>query len=218
MSVCHPTQVPGGQLAPDSTYVVSIFNNNYVVDTPFIYSLAFYVMAESGSTLHPYMSILLGVTAAVILCLAMTLCKRVVVRYGFVPWRWQQRQQQLAAAGGAGGQNSLALVLMAQSQPASRGVPPEIYQAFPCRCVCVCLGVVVCVFWRQGGCFRGVGCVCCERGDEGTLWGVWRKGTGRLQSSGRFLGWAWGGVFGVGAGSSSRGSMCLFAGRVWLWG
>jgi hypothetical protein len=84
------------------------------------------------------MSILLGVTAAVILCLAMTLCKRVVVRYGFVPWRWRQRQQQLAAAGGAGGAgggNSLALVLMAQSQPASRGVPPEIYTAFPCRWV-----------------------------------------------------------------------------------
>jgi hypothetical protein len=126
-------QVLGNQLSPGGTYVVSIFNNNYVVSMPFIYSLAFYVSAEKNSYLHPYMSILLGVTAAVILCLAMTLCKRVVVRYGFVPWRWRQRQRQMQA-GGAGGQNSLALVLMAQQQPASRGVPPEIYQAFPCRC------------------------------------------------------------------------------------
>jgi hypothetical protein len=113
--------------------VVSIFNNDYVVSMPFMYSLAFYAMGESGSYLHPYMSILLGVTAAVILCLAMTLCKRVVVRYGFVPWRWRQRQQQLQAAAAAGGRDSLALVLMAQTQPASRGVPAEIYQAFPCR-------------------------------------------------------------------------------------
>lgn len=132
-------QVPGGQLSPGSTYVVSVFNNDYVTSTPFIYSLTFYVMAEGSSYLHPYMSILLGVTAAVILCLAMTLCKRVVVRYGFVPWRWRQRRRQLlqaAAAGGPGGQqNSLALVLMAQGQPASRGVPPEIYNTFPSRCV-----------------------------------------------------------------------------------
>jgi drug/metabolite transporter (DMT)-like permease len=132
-------QVPGGQLSPGSTYVVSVFNNDYVTSTPFIYSLTFYVMAEGSSYLHPYMSILLGVTAAVILCLAMTLCKRVVVRYGFVPWRWRQRRRQLlqaAAGGGVGGQqNSLALVLMAQGQPASRGVPPEIYNTFPSRCV-----------------------------------------------------------------------------------
>lgn len=113
--------------------MVSIFNNDYVVSMPFMYSLAFYVMGEGGSYLHPYMSILLGVTAAVILCLVMTLCKRVVVRYGFVPWRWRQRQRQLQAAAAAGGRDSLALVLMAQTQPASRGVPAEIYQAFPSR-------------------------------------------------------------------------------------
>ncbi|KAF6252013.1 hypothetical protein COO60DRAFT_1704488 [Scenedesmus sp. NREL 46B-D3] len=134
-----PLQVPGGQLSASGTYVVSILNNDYAVSEPFQFTLKFFVMTDQGSFLHPYMSILLGVTAAVVLCLAMTLCKRVVMRYGIVPWRWRQRRRELAeaAAAGASGSpgrgNSLALVLMAQAQPSNMGVPREIYQAFPCR-------------------------------------------------------------------------------------
>ncbi|WIA36077.1 hypothetical protein OEZ86_007429 [Tetradesmus obliquus] len=68
-----PLQVPGGQLSPGGTYVVSIFNNDYAVTEPFQFTLNFFIMADQGTFMHPYMSILLGVTAAVILCLAMTL-------------------------------------------------------------------------------------------------------------------------------------------------
>eukprot|EP00879_Flechtneria_rotunda_P010945 GHRR01011437.1.p1 GENE.GHRR01011437.1~~GHRR01011437.1.p1 ORF type:complete len:481 (+),score=240.76 GHRR01011437.1:494-1936(+) len=104
-----------------------------------MFTLGFFQMSDQHTFLHPYMSILLGVTAAVVLCLAMTLCKRLIIRYGLVPWRWQQRRQQLAEAAarghgssgnGANG-NSLSLVLAAQH--GQRGVPAEIYQAFPCR-------------------------------------------------------------------------------------
>lgn len=108
--------------------MVSIFNNDYAVSSPFIFSLTFFVMAESGSFLHPYMSILLGVTAAVVLCLAVTLAKRLVIRYGLWPARWGG-----GGRAGPGGPNSLALVLMAQAAAQSRGVPPEIYGSFPCR-------------------------------------------------------------------------------------
>ncbi|WIA15899.1 hypothetical protein OEZ85_012648 [Tetradesmus obliquus] len=76
-----PLQVPGGQLSPGGTYVVSIFNNDYAVTEPFQFTLNFFIMADQGTFMHPYMSILLGVTAAVILCLAMTLCSRVPGRY-----------------------------------------------------------------------------------------------------------------------------------------
>ncbi len=54
---------------------------------PFNYTLSMYVPRYSRTWLHPYMSVVLGITASVILCLLMTLCRRIMQRYGWVPFR-----------------------------------------------------------------------------------------------------------------------------------
>ena len=81
--------MPGNQLTPGSVYVISVFNNDYVILEPFTSTLGFFVEAYDGSVpLHPYMSILLGVTAAVIPCPTVMLFKRVIAGLGMGPWPW----------------------------------------------------------------------------------------------------------------------------------
>lgn len=110
-----PLQVQGSDLTPGYTYVLSIFNSDYMSRGNYTYTLDIFVPADMPTFLHPYMSIVLGVTAAVILCLLMTLAKRLVNRYGLFPWRRRH-------------QTSSGVISMVTPH---RGVPPEIFAAFP---------------------------------------------------------------------------------------
>lgn len=121
-----PLQVSGADLSPGYTYVLSMYNSPYLMQQNFSYSLNVFVPSESPSILHPYMSIVLGVTAAVLLCLVMTLAKRIIVRFSLLPDSVMRRlglappPQQQDGGGGA-----MAVVVR------QRGVPPEVSQAFP---------------------------------------------------------------------------------------
>ena len=119
-----PLQVQGSDLIPGHTYILSILNSDYLIVEPYNYSLNFFIPNDVPTMLHPYMSIVLGVTAAVILCVVMTLAKRLMVRLGWVRWNRQ---------GVDGGLGEGAAFDPLSSQPSRpRGVPPELIETFPC--------------------------------------------------------------------------------------
>jgi hypothetical protein len=83
-------------------------------------SLSVYVPSDPPSILHPYMSIVLGVTAAILLCLVMTLAKRIIVRFRLLPPWLEDRL----------------------------GLAPRMGQLDGARCVCLAscaLGAVACL-------------------------------------------------------------------------
>ncbi|GBF97690.1 hypothetical protein Rsub_09748 [Raphidocelis subcapitata] len=120
-----PLQVSGSDLSPGYTYVLSVYNSPYNMQQNFSYSLSVYVPSDPPSILHPYMSIVLGVTAAVLLCLIMTLAKRLIVRFRLLPPSVQRR----LGLGGEGGLLDAAAGVA--GAPRQRGVPPEVVARFP---------------------------------------------------------------------------------------
>jgi hypothetical protein len=110
--------VQGRDLIPGQTYIMGVLNSEYLVADPFIYSLRFFVPGDVPTLLHPYMSIVLGVTAAVLLCLVMTLAKRVIMRMGWLGWQRPQTNPLVDMEDETGPQGP-------------RGVPEDIYTAFP---------------------------------------------------------------------------------------
>lgn len=115
-----PMVADGRDLQPGYTYVVGVYNNQYFKQQPLQYTLTVSVPPASKTWLHPYMSVVLGVTASVILCLFMTLFRRIAIRRGWGPFR--QRQVLL--------QQETAMMQIAP-QPRDRGVPASIIATFP---------------------------------------------------------------------------------------
>jgi hypothetical protein len=94
-----PLQVQGSELRPNQLYILSIHNSDFLYQQPFTYSVRAFVPSSGPSMMQPYMSIVLGVTAAVILCMFLTVCKRCIQRHGFGPWiRPEQPQRRTASA------------------------------------------------------------------------------------------------------------------------
>lgn len=97
--VCLIVTTQGSELRPNVVLVVGIYNSDYTRNLPISYQLNVGVpQGGSSSWMHPYMSVVLGVTAAIILCLLLTLTKRFLQRRGIGPWR----NQRLAIQGGQG--------------------------------------------------------------------------------------------------------------------
>lgn len=113
-----PLQIKGSELKNGLTYVLGVYNNDYLKSQAVQYSLNVYVPSHGSTWLHPYMSVVLGVTASIILCLFMTLCKRFLQRHGLGPWR----NQRLAV--NAQGTPVVAIA------PRPAGVPAHIISGF----------------------------------------------------------------------------------------
>lgn len=106
-------------------YVLGVYNSDYTRTTPFRFSVNVYVPTSSTTWLHPYMSVVLGVTASVILCLFMTVCHRIIQRYGWSPFR----RRNAAGAGGVGPGGAVGQ-LVAAVPPRNQGVPSHIVDTF----------------------------------------------------------------------------------------
>lgn len=78
---------PGNSLNLGSQYILGVHNSNLLYGLNFTYTLTTFVPSSGPSYIAPYMSIVLGITAAIILCLLMTLCRRIIQRYGLCCWR-----------------------------------------------------------------------------------------------------------------------------------
>ncbi len=109
-----------------AVYVLGVYNSDYTRTTPFRFSVNVYVPTSSTTWLHPYMSVVLGVTASVILCLFMTVCHRIIQRYGWSPFR----RRNAAGASGVGGPGGAVGQLVAAVPPRNQGVPSHIVDTF----------------------------------------------------------------------------------------
>ncbi|EFJ43998.1 hypothetical protein VOLCADRAFT_95862 [Volvox carteri f. nagariensis] len=119
-----PIRVVGSLLEPGYSYVLGMYNSDYSLQAPYNYTISMYVPTQSRTWLHPYMSVVLGVSASIILCLIMTLCRRVLQRYGWGPFR--PRGSMLDGGGPDGGGN----LSRVQAGQLHRGVPAEIIDGF----------------------------------------------------------------------------------------
>jgi hypothetical protein len=131
---------PGGAGRTGNKFVLSVYNSAYTYRSPFSYRLDVFAAAASREgTVHPYMSIVLGVTAAVVLVLLMTVARRLVARFGLpVPWgpRRGERWGRSSASGGGGGEGGEGEEGEGGEHPPHRpsrprGVPPDVYERFP---------------------------------------------------------------------------------------
>ena len=89
-----------------------------------------YVPAANRTWLHPYMSVVLGVTASIILCLLMTLCRRLVQRFGWGPFRARGGPGDPAGGGPGGPGGPGGRVAAAHMAPRQQGVPGHIIDGF----------------------------------------------------------------------------------------
>lgn len=124
-----PQQFDGASLRQGSYYIVGMYNSEYIRSSAFYYQVEVFVPAPTAAWLHPYMSVVLGITAAIVLCLVMTLCKRMVMRNGWGPFSAARRQQysQDGGTGSDGGPRHAMLQIM----PRHQGVPQGIIDRFP---------------------------------------------------------------------------------------
>ena len=81
--------------------MLGVYNSDYQVALNFTYQLSIYVPSEVTSWLHPYMSVVLGITSSIILCLFLTLCRKVVQHHGLGPWRSRRTSAVRTAAAAA---------------------------------------------------------------------------------------------------------------------
>ncbi|KXZ48245.1 hypothetical protein GPECTOR_29g25 [Gonium pectorale] len=114
----QPLQMKGSDLKPGYNYVLGVYNSDYVRKMSFEYGLSVYVPSTSRTWLHPYMSVVLGVTASIILCLFMTLCRRLVQRYGWGPFRPRDPIQ-----------GNMTRIQVTQMAPRQQGVPSHILES-----------------------------------------------------------------------------------------
>ncbi|KAG2423831.1 hypothetical protein HXX76_014991 [Chlamydomonas incerta] len=123
----QPLQMKGSDLKPGYNYVLGVYNSEYVRQAPYDFTVSVYVPSASRTWLHPYMSVVLGVTASIILCLLMTLCRRLVQRFGWGPFRSRGPGELLGGPGpgGPGGR-----VQVSHMQPRQQGVPGHIIDGF----------------------------------------------------------------------------------------
>ncbi|KAG2441255.1 hypothetical protein HYH02_010098 [Chlamydomonas schloesseri] len=124
----QPLQMKGSDLKPGYSYVLGVYNSEYVRQAPYDFSVSVYVPASSRTWLHPYMSVVLGVTASIILCLLMTLCRRLVQRFGWGPFRSRGGPDGLGGPDGPGGPGGR--VQVAHMPPRQQGVPGHIIDGF----------------------------------------------------------------------------------------
>ncbi|GMH44443.1 hypothetical protein BSKO_12395 [Bryopsis sp. KO-2023] len=84
-------RIPEAQTLAGSL-VIGVYNIDYFAHMPFRYTLR--VSAHTGRfSVSPYISIVLGVTVSLFLCLTVSLCKRFLLRNGWWNQRIQPRQQ-----------------------------------------------------------------------------------------------------------------------------
>eukprot|EP00798_Chlamydomonas_sp_ICE-L_P024890 gene24890-10555_t len=96
----RPSQIRGVDLEMGAFYVIGIYNS---LSMPYTYTITVEVPSPNFSWLKPYMSIIIGITASILLCVLLTLCKRHMQRRGLGPWRPSALtpEQDAASAGGA---------------------------------------------------------------------------------------------------------------------
>ncbi|KAF5834165.1 hypothetical protein DUNSADRAFT_9284 [Dunaliella salina] len=74
-------RVRGQALKSSSVYVLGFYNSDLQRNFPFDYRLTLSVPQQEDGDLHPYMSVVIGVIAAIVLCLFFTLSRRVFLRH-----------------------------------------------------------------------------------------------------------------------------------------
>ncbi|KAG2494677.1 hypothetical protein HYH03_007193 [Edaphochlamys debaryana] len=119
----QPLQIKGSDLKPGYMYVLGVYNSDYVRQTAFDSTLAIYVPSTQRTWLHPYMSVVLGVTASIILCLLMTLCRRLIQRYGWGPLGRSRGRMEGTDVNGQ-------RVQVAHIPPRPHGVPAGVVASF----------------------------------------------------------------------------------------
>ncbi|GLI65139.1 hypothetical protein VaNZ11_008597 [Volvox africanus] len=120
----HPIQIVG--LESGASYVLGLYNSDYVREGTYNYTLKVIIPTQGRTWLQPYMSVVLGVSASLILCLLMTLCRRILQRYGWGPFR----QRATDAGDPPGGGGNMFAQQGGQTQPRQRGVPANIIDTF----------------------------------------------------------------------------------------
>jgi hypothetical protein len=65
-------QIKGGDMTADSLFVVGLYNSVYDRSSSVSYQLDVWIPSQYSTWLQPYLSVVLGVTAAVALCMFMT--------------------------------------------------------------------------------------------------------------------------------------------------
>ncbi|GIL67976.1 hypothetical protein Vafri_21230 [Volvox africanus] len=120
----HPIQF--AELESGASYVLGLYNSDYVQKGTYKYTLKVIIPSLSSTWLQPYMSVVLGVSASLILCLLMTLCRRILQRYGWGPFR----QRATDAGDLTDGGGNMFVQQGGQTQPRQRGVPANIIDTF----------------------------------------------------------------------------------------
>ncbi|GIL78677.1 hypothetical protein Vretifemale_8088 [Volvox reticuliferus] len=119
----HPIQFI--DLTPGASYVLGLYNSDYVREGSYNYTLKVIIPTLSHTWLRPYMSVVIGVSASLLLCLFVTLCRRILQRYGWGPFR------QRAADGGAPNDaDGNVFAQVAQTQTRQGGVPANVIDTF----------------------------------------------------------------------------------------
>ncbi|CAD7705271.1 unnamed protein product [Ostreobium quekettii] len=112
-------RVNGDDIRP-GVLVFAVFNVDYFKHSDIRYSIR--ISSQGGSfSISPYISIALGITVSLFLCVLVSLCKRFLLRTSL--WPWTQR----VLPGSASNQEALP------PRPQSRGLPREIVESFPCH-------------------------------------------------------------------------------------
>ncbi|KAL6757925.1 hypothetical protein V8C86DRAFT_1605236 [Haematococcus lacustris] len=125
-STTNQIQISGTELTKGSVLVLGLYNSDYLRSSFYTYQLDLAVPGTSTVWLHPYMSVVLGITSAVVLCLALTLCKRYLLARrsrGMASW--------VAANGGGTELVTVDGRRLLQIMPRSTGVPASVVATFP---------------------------------------------------------------------------------------
>jgi len=130
-----PMSLKGSDLKRGVSYVLGVYNSAYIRRASFTYQLEISISSPSSTWLKPYMSVVLGVAASVLLCVMATLCKRLLQRRGWGPWRHRATPPHERNGGEEDGEYEPAALsgrhMPRQLPPRPAGLPPGIVQSFP---------------------------------------------------------------------------------------